>query len=156
MEEPASTGSIISPLIYLIPFFLFLEPTPSEACQEVSQPLIPANEEIPSTSTAEKNVAYEFNSPFRDSPFFKVPLPPQPIKKAFTLRKFVASSNLRQSDKSFAAAEEEAPTNQTSVRKRKKSNSRSSTKEDKNSPPKKKSKVEKNNPPQGNFPHFIT
>ena len=84
-----------------------------------------------------------------------VPLPPQPIKKAFTLGKFVASSNLRQSDKSFAT-EEEAPTNQTSVRKRKKSNSRSSTKEDKNSPPKKKSKVEKNNPPQGNFPHFIT
>ena len=29
-----------------------------------------------------------------------MPLPPQPIKKAFTLRKFVASSNLRQSDKS--------------------------------------------------------
>ena len=111
--------------------------------------MIPANEEIPSTSTAEKNVAYGFNLPF-------VPLPPQPIKKAFTLGKFVASSNLRQSDKSFAAAEEEAPTNQTSVRKRKKSNSRSSTKEDKNSPPKKKSKVEKNNPPQGNFPHFIT
>ena len=53
-------------------------------------------------------------------------------------------------------AEQEAPANQTSVRKRKKSNSRSSTKEDKNSPPKKKSKVEKNNPPQGNFPHFIT
>ena len=100
VEEPASTGSIISPLIYLIPFFLFLEPTPSEAFQGVSQPSIPANEEIPSTSTAEKNVAYEFNSPFRDSPFFKVPLPPQPIKKAFTLRKFVASSNLRQIDKS--------------------------------------------------------
>ena len=29
-----------------------------------------------------------------------MPLPPQPIKKAFTLRKFVASSNLRQNDKS--------------------------------------------------------
>ena len=41
------------------------------------------------------------------------------------------------------AAEEEAPANQTSVRKRKKSNSRNSAREDKISPPKKKSKGEK-------------
>ena len=88
----------------LIIFYTYnIEPAPSDAFQEGSQPSIPANEEIPSASTTTKNVASEFNSPFRDSPFFKVPLPPQPIKKAFTLRKFVASSNLRQNDKSVVS-----------------------------------------------------